>query len=566
MQPRKLFACLTIGCLPLLGCSSNDDATNETPPPAEPAKFVFTEGTIKSLHAALEAGTITCEAVIQGYIDRIETYDFAAEGPQLRSVIAINPTALDTARAKDAQFAEKGIDGPMYCVPVLPKDNFNTFDMPTTGGGLVFQYNQPTADAYSIARMRAAGAIIIGKANMDEFAFGFNGNSSVRGLVKNAYDLSKGAGGSSSGTGTAIAASLALLGTGSDTGGSIRVPSSLGGLVGIRPSLRLVSQDGIMPLASFQDTGGPMCRAVEDCAVALDAMVGFDPSSHSGQRSRFAIDAPLIATAGEYQTITHAPVTYTGFLEDSGLVGARIGVLRTLFGNGTGDNAIVQAVIDKALDRMRAAGAIVEEVVIPDSSVILSRFASLSGLQFATDLQNYLQSWSDLADGHVTTYQAFADSGLYLSGNRSTILSRNNIGQDLSTNETWIRNTVERPAYVRPRILQALDNIDASGRVAGAPYDALLYPAIQGLAGSLGGSPSAGSNNRLSPFSGFPALTLPAGMTDEVTDTVQPVQPVGMELLGREFDEGTLIRIAYAYQQLAQPRHAPTHTPELSGQ
>lgn len=550
-----------LACFALSACDS--DSGSGAPPPPPPPEFSFVEGSVKSLHAALEAGTITCEAVVQGYIDRIEAYDAEDSELALRSVIAVNPTALDAAREKDLQFPVKGIDGPLYCVPVLPKDNFNTFDMPTTGGGLVFEFNQPTEDAYSIGRLRDAGAIILGKANMDEFAFGFRGESSVGGLVKNAYDATKGAGGSSSGTGTAIAASLAIIGTGSDTGGSIRVPSGLGGLVGIRPSLRLLSQDGIMPLASFQDTGGPMCRTVEDCALALDAMVGFDASPYSGQRSAFDIDAPLVGSAGEYQAMTKVPVTYTAYLDAEGLKGARIGVLRSLFGNGNGDNAIVQMVLDQALEKMEAAGAIIEDVEIPDVSTILSRYSSLSSRQFARDLEAYLQAWTSDLDGHVRTYQAFQDSGLYLSRNTNSIAGRNNLDVDLSTDETYIRNTEERPAFVRPRVLQALDNIDASGRPAGEPYDVLLYPALTGLAGSLGGSPSAGSNNRLSPFSGYPALTIPAGMTSDVTEEISPAQPVGLEMLAREFDEATLIKIAYAFEQVAQPRQPPTMTPEL---
>ena len=201
-----------------------------------------------------------------------------------------------------------------------------------------------------VRRMREAGAIVLGKANMDEFAFGFRGESSVRGLVKNPYDLTKGSGGSSTGTGTAIAASLALLGTGSDTGGSVRVPSSLNGLVGIRPSLRLVSLDGIMPLATWQDTGGPMCRTVEDCALLMDAMVGFDTSPASNQRVSFEIDARLINNEEEYQQVTGVPETYTEFLDADGL------------GAGTpGGNAAPAAVLSSAAG-LKAAGAVMLKV------------------------------------------------------------------------------------------------------------------------------------------------------------------------------------------------------------
>src|SRR5699024_1232360 len=182
---------------------------------------------------------------------------------------------------------------PLYCVPILVKVNINTKDMPTTGGALAFKNNEPVRDAFVVRQLRQAGAIILGKANMDEFAFSYVGKSSVGGQTKNAYDLTKGPGGSSSGTGTAIAASFAIAGLGTDTGGSIRVPSSLEGLVGIRPSARLVSLSGVMPLAPFQDVVGPMCRTVQDCALLLDAMVGFDSRYMSNQRVRFTFNARL---------------------------------------------------------------------------------------------------------------------------------------------------------------------------------------------------------------------------------------------------------------------------------
>ncbi|MBZ2188413.1 amidase [Alcanivorax sp. JB21] len=540
----------------LAGCGGSSSNS------ASPAPFSFVEATVASVHEAIASGEKTCEDIIQGYLDRIEAYDFDISGPELRSVVRTNPDALNQAIEKDLNFAVTGIDSPLYCIPVLPKDNINTAEMPTSGGITAFEFNQPTEDAYVIERLRDAGAIIIGKANQDELAFGFRGESSIRGLTKNAYDHSRGAGGSSSGSGTSIGASLAIFALGSDTGGSIRVPSSVAGLVGIRPSMRLVSQDGVMPLSSWQDTAGPMCRTVQDCALAMDALVGFDTSPYANQRSAFAIDAPLISSAGEYQSVTRIPASYTAFLEPDGLKGARIGVVRALFGNGNGQNAIVQTVLDDAIAKMRAAGAVVEDVVVPDLSTILSRYSSLSNQEFARDMEIYLQSWTSDMDGHLRTYQAMQDSGGYLDRNANTIASRNNIGEDLSQNESYIRNTVERPGFVRPRLMAALDNIDATGRPAGPAYDVLLYPTLQGLAGSLGGSPSAGSANRMSPFSGFPALSMPAGMAGEEYD-IDPALPVGMELLAREFDEATLIRIAYAFQETVKPRATPVHYPDL---
>ena len=557
MIKTRLFAVTALSLAVLAGCGGSS-SSDSAPPVVEPVPFSYVEATVSSLHTSLETGGVTCEEVIQGYIDRIHAYDDDGTETELRSVVNINPDALFEAREKDLNFEVTGIDGPLYCVPVLPKDNFNTKQMPTTGGAIAFQYNRPLEDAYTIRRLREAGAIIIGKANMDEFAFGFTGASSLRGLVKNAYDQSKGAGGSSSGTGTAIAASLAMVGTGSDTGGSIRVPSSLGGLVGIRPSLKLVSQDGIMPLASWQDTGGPMCRTGEDCALMMDAMVGFDDSPHANQRTSFEIDAPAMSSEAEYKTLTGVPDTYTDYLDADGHYGARNGALRELFG----DNETVNAVMEDALAAMEAAGATVEDVTVDDLSTILGDYSSMSSYEFQHDLVAYLNSWVNVMDGHIQTYQGLLDSGGYLPNYQSSLEYRGTIDLDNLTpeqQEVYSKNTVERPVFVRERLMRALDNVDAAGNSLGQPYDVLLYPTMTGLAGDLGGSPSAGSNNRLSPFSQFPALTLPAGMATNL----DPAQPIGMEMLGREYAEPTLIKIAYGYQEQVHPRQPPTFTPEL---
>tara|TARA_R110001606_G_scaffold261206_13_gene409475 strand:+ start:275 stop:1987 length:1713 start_codon:yes stop_codon:yes gene_type:complete len=551
-----IIAALLAGCG---GDSSDHDSSSGTPPETEnPVSFSFVEATIADLHASLESGGITCEEVVQGYIDRIHAYDDDGTETEFKSVVAINPHALDDAREKDRDFPVDGIDGPLYCVPVLPKDNFNTEQMPTSGGALAFQYNQPTEDAYTIGKLRDAGAIIIGKANMDEFAFGFVGESSVRGLVKNAYDLTKGAGGSSTGTGTSISSSFAITGTGSDTGGSIRVPSALAGLVGIRPSLRLVSQDGIMPLASFQDTGGPMCRTVQDCALMMDAMVGFDDGAYSNQRVSYELHARLINNQEEYQEVTGVPDTYTDFLDSNGLQGARIGVVRDMFSSDDSVNNVV----NDALAKMQAAGATVEDVALADQSNVLGDYRSLSSFEFKHDLENYLNAWTTAMDGHILDYADLVASGGYLPGNQRSLESRGTYDLNHLSDEDqaiYDKNTIERPVFVRERVMRALNNVDENGDSLGEPYDVLIYPTISGFAGDLGRSPTTGSNNRLSPFSQFPALTMPAGMAVDK----DPVVPVGMEMLGREFAEATLIKLAYAYQELAHPRQAPTLAPEL---
>ena len=560
----KTVATTLLMALLLSACNDSSSDTTETAKPTsdttDTAKPTFepVEGTISQLHAALAAGTTTCEQVVQSYIDRINAYD--ATGPALHSVIAVNAKALDYARTLDANYAASGAMAPLHCVTVLLKDNFDTADMPTTAGGLALQFSQPDDDAFTVARLRSQGAVVLGKANLDEFAFGYQGSSSVGGQVKNAYDPTKGPGGSSAGTGAAIAASFAMVGLGTDTGGSIRVPSSLEGLVGIRPSLRLISQDGIVPLAHTQDTAGPMCRTVEDCARVLDAMVGYDPDDDSGQRSSYEHNASLVNSAYAYQQTTSVPATYTAALQADGLKGARIGVVRAMFGDAsTEENQQVQAVIDAALAKMKAAGAIVEDVEIPNLALIMSRYKSVSRYEFCNNLDEYLSSWSNAEDNHYTSFQALAASLQYETRNQSTFTFYGSYCGDQSANVDYQLNLIERPIVVRAALQQTLENLDSNGIPLGAPYDAILYPSILGLAPELGQSPTAGTNNRLSPFSGFPALTLPAGMA-----STTPALPVGMELMAREFAEPTLIKLAYGYQQAVHPRQAPLTTPALT--
>ena len=531
---------------------------------APPTPFRWTEATMDQVRSALVTGRLTCTELVQGYLDRIAAYD--KQGPALRSIIALSPTALAEARALDAvrQPSKGASTGRLYCVPVVLKDNIDLAGLPTTAGATVLAGSRPPDDAFVAKRLQDEGAIVLGKANLDEFAFGFGGSSSVGGQVRNAYDPTRGPGGSSSGTGAAVAASLAMVGLGTDTGGSVRVPSSVEGLVGIRPSMRLLSQDGIVPLSLFQDTAGPMCRAVQDCATMLDVLAAYDPSSSSGQytlpQQRDDKGVLLDSAAAYRETVGVRQDAYTKALDPKGLRGARIGVVRALFGT----DPDVLAVLDAAIARMRASGATVEDVTIPDLDTITSRYSSLSSYEFKDHLTRYLQSWSSAQDGHPRTFEEVAAAAA--PSRRSSFASYGVLGTDRYANATYDRNTLERPGYVRPRLTAALDNTDLAGNALGEPYDSLLYPSVTSLP-KVGTAPSTGNNNRLSPFSGFPALSMPAGFTAATAS--RPALPVGMELLGREFDEPTLLRLAYGYQSsvagTSLARQAPTTTPELAG-
>jgi Asp-tRNA(Asn)/Glu-tRNA(Gln) amidotransferase A subunit family amidase len=562
LRPLGVFASSTIVCAILASCGGSDQDTVIRLNPNR-APFPLVEATIAGMHAAMKQGQLSCRDVVQGYIARINAYDkeptaaFPAS-PALRSVIAINPNALAEADKLDAAFfGTQNLTGPMHCVPVLAKDNFDTFDMKTTAGSLALANNQPPDDAYTIRKIRASGAIILGKANLDEYAFGFVGRSAVGGQAKNAYDPTKGPGGSSSGTGTSIAASFAMVGLGTDTGGSVRVPSALEALIGIRPSLRLVSQDGIVPLAHAQDTAGPMCRTVEDCAVLLDAMVGFDPSAGSGQRAAKAYNAPLFPNAGAYAAATKVPTTYTTSLRADGLRGARIGVVRSMFPAATAANQPFLDALNTALTEMAAAGAVLQDIDIDDRTTVLG-YPSLSGYEFKDNLTEYLLSWPSTGDGHPRSYD---EVSTLLSTLEPTFVNsfegyRAN-GTNKESKPAYLTYTSgERDTVVITRVTKAL------GNNGGTPFDVLVYPVLQGLNTAVGSSPNSGSNNRLSPYSGFPAMTIVAGFATPVGATT-PAQPVGLEILAREFDEPTLFKIGYGWQQTARKRRPPTTTPEL---
>src|SRR5262245_12461804 len=238
--------------------------------------------TIADLNAAFKAGTLTSEKLVQMSLARIQAYD--RQGPSLHAVITINPKALDTARALDAERRTKGARSPLHGIPIVLKDNFDTADLPTTGGSLLLEGWIPPDDAFVVKKLRAAGAIIVAKVNMSEFASGAP-KSSMGGQILNPHDLARTPSGSSGGTGASIAAAYATVGLGTDTGGSIRGPSTSNGIVGLKPTHGLLSRDGIIPLALSFDTGGPMARSVYDVAVTLGVMTGVDPADPATRKS-----------------------------------------------------------------------------------------------------------------------------------------------------------------------------------------------------------------------------------------------------------------------------------------
>ncbi len=308
--------------------------------------FDVSEKSIRDLQAAMTAGQVTSEKLVELYLSRIAAYDQA--GPRLNSVISINPNAAAAARALDEERKSRGIRGPLHGIPVLLKDNFETRDMPTTGGSLALRGVVPARDAFQVTKLRLAGAVLLGKVNLHELALGLTGVSSFGGQTLNPYDVTRTPGGSSGGSGAAAAACFAAFTMGTDTSGSIRIPSSHNCLVGLRPSAGLSSRAGIIPFGHTQDTGGPMARSVEDVALILDATVGYDPADPTTQASGGRI-----------------PRTYTTALKEGTLKSARIGVLTEFFGTAPEDQEVA-TVVRAAVEEMKARGATAVDVAIPE--------------------------------------------------------------------------------------------------------------------------------------------------------------------------------------------------------
>src|SRR5882724_5135982 len=300
--------------------------------------FHLQEATIASIHEAFAGGRLTCTELTRLYLKRIEAYNLS--GPALHAIITVNPKAMERAAELDRQYTSNPSGtGKLHCIPIILKDNFNTADMPTTGGNVAMKKSLPPADAFVVDRIRKAGALILAKANLQEFARGGMSISSLGGQVKNPYDLNRTPGGSSGGTGASIAANFAVLGTGSDTGQSIRSPASANNLVGVRPTRGLVSRSGVIPNSQTQDEIGPIARTVMDAALLLDVMAGYDPAD------------PITAFG-----VRHVPESYTQLLSKDALKGARIGVMANMFGTEERHRE-VNTVMAGVTAKMEALGA-----------------------------------------------------------------------------------------------------------------------------------------------------------------------------------------------------------------
>jgi amidase len=482
------------------------------------AKFTIEEATIADIHKAIKAGHITCRQLVDFYLDRIEKYD---QSSGLNSIVVVNPDARKKADELDELYSRTKILRPLHGIPVIVKDNYETKDLQTTAGSLALKGFISPKDAYQVRKLREAGAIILAKSNMAEWAFSpLRTESSIAGITRNPYDLERVPAGSSGGTAAAVAANFGTAGLGTDTGNSIRGPSSHCCLVGIRSTMGLTSRDGIIPLYLRNDIGGPMARTVEDAVKILEVIAGYDPSDPITERSKDL-----------------APFIYTSFLKKDGLKGARIGVFRYYTETATTDPQI-KDLFERAIEDMRTQGAeIVDPFVIPDFEALTK---NIWCDMFRHDLNHYLASLDGYAPHKTLT--EIVNTGLY-----SPYIERR------------LKRALEVPLEKEALCLDVYSepkNIELRGVILKAMeehrLDAIVYPTWSNPPRKIDDNQSpAGDNSQLiPPHTGFPAITVPMGFIPEGL-------PAGLQIVGKLFEEAVIIKIAYAYEQATKHRKPP---------
>lgn len=495
------------------------------------------EGDIAAMQDRMAAGTLTSEGLVRAYLERIAAIDDA--GPMLNAVIATFPDAIEQARALDAERAAGRVRGPMHGIPILIKDNIEAIgQLPTTAGSLALADNVTGRDAPLVARLRAAGAVILGKTNLSEWANirsseSTSGWSAVGGLTRNPHDLSRSACGSSSGSGAAMAAGLAAATIGTETDGSIICPSGSNGVVGFKPTVGLVSRTHIVPISVSQDTAGPMTVSVRDAAIMLDAMAGSDPAD-AATREGDARRAP----------------SYAAPLSANGLRGVRIGVMRDRLGS----RADIRALFDAAVETLRAQGAVI--VDIADTRSGFERLGEMEGEILFTELKAEMGRYLAGRPGDGGP-QTLAD---LIAFNRATPAEMRWFGQEFfELAET--KPADDDPAFVATRAaarqLAGPDGIDRLRREHGTD---LLLGISNGPAWSIdliNGDNFAGpSASQLPAVAGYPHLTVPMGMIEGL--------PIGLSFIGTAWDDGRVLAAGHAYEAARGPFPRPAYRASIS--
>jgi amidase len=492
--------------------------------------FDVVEMSIAELQSSMSSGRSTSQGLVRMYLARIRAIDRA--GPRINSIIELNPDAQAIAAALDKERKQKGPRGPLHGIPVLVKDNIATADrMQTTAGSLALVGIKPPRDAFVIEQLRKAGAVILGKTNLSEWANfrstrSTSGWSARGGLSRNPYALDRNTSGSSSGSGSAIAASLAAAAVGTETDGSITSPASANGVVGIKPTLGLVSRSGIIPIAHSQDTAGPMARTVADAAALLSAMAAVDARD------------PITSDAAQYA------IDFTRFLDKDGLKGARLGIVRANFG---GRNDLVSAVIEAQLKVLEQKGAILIDVELPNAGKYAQTELEVLYYEMKADLAAYLAEFAPGSE--LKTLQDLID------------FNAKNADRELKYfgQEHFIKSAA-KGGLDSKEYLDALENNRRCSRTEGIDkimdekqLDALVAPTAgpAWLTDFIKGDASGGAFTSPAAVAGYPHITVPAGFAHGL--------PCGISFVGRAWSEPKLIAIAYAFEQATRHRRAPTY-------
>lgn len=495
--------------------------------------FDVREATIERIHDALYGGLTSCRSIVESSIARIEAYN-----PKLNAMISLNPNALSIADQQDLLLASGNVTGSLFCIPILLKDNYDTSDIPTTGACLDLARSQPTLDAPVVAALKNAGAIILGKTNLHELALEGLSVSSLGGQTINPYDHTRTPGGSSGGTGAAIAASFAVFGTGTDTVNSLRNPASANSLFSIRPTRGLISRAGIIPISFTQDAVGPIARNVHDLATALTVMasIGYDANDN--------------ATAA----IPHgaASIDYTAALHGGSLKGMRFGLIHTFFNRTPSDETTpVNAALDAMISTLTAAGA----SIIPITSPIYNSIAIIAAydtqkFEYRQQMDGYL-SRPSLHGTHPSNLQ-----DLYASNNFLVIPSQ------YPYVHTALSSSTSNATYAS--IKTGIQNLTTALESTFSTHnlDFILYPEQSNLVVKIGSASQKGRNGILAAVTGFPVVTVPAGFSPRGGDAPLGV-PIGMEILGRRWEEGGLLRVGKLIAEARRVRRMPMLTKDV---
>jgi len=528
----RLFALLSAAllCLGPAGCRREEPSMPAPPAQAPaavaPAPFPYAEAGITDLQAAMARGETSSHALVQAYLARIIELD--RNGPQLHAILELNPRARNEAAALDAERAAGHLRGPLHGIPVLIKDNIDATPMATTAGSLALADFRPGHDAFLVARLRQAGAVILGKTNLSEWANfrssrSTSGWSSIGGQTRNPYALDRSPCGSSSGTAVAIAANLAAVGIGTETDGSILCPAAMNGVVGLKPTVGLVSRNGILPISPSQDSAGPMARSVEDAALLLAAIAGRDPSDPATADNR------VLAT-----------FDYAEQLRGASLRGVRIGLLR----DQMAISPEVAAATERAVAAMRDAGAIIVDTRIPTQGQWDDDELEVLLSEFRPALEQYLRQ-------RQAPVQTLAALMQYNREHAKEVMPL--FGQELFEQAAG-REGLAAPAYIaarmRARRLAGPEGIDATLRAQ--QLDVLVAPTT-GVAWPIDparGDQFPGAGYGASAVAGYPALTVPMGHSNGL--------PLGLVFMGPAWSDAKLLRIGYAYEQLTGARQPPT--------